>query len=225
MKQQMLLRKKSFLAVSFVMVFLWFSYTNPAINRNANKDQEIASRQKEKSAGTRDSFPIDYIIRNSRPRAIYYNLRKINYPKLKPVGSVFFRKWFEQIPVKISVYDQVTISSTSSNSYYFFDHKDLDSVFLFTIFEHLHDLAVFRLYHFTVSKKQGKIVHADWVAAQGGTGGYTVNEQLVFNPKGNHLRVSSAIYKSHHFHRYRGFVQTTFRFGMKKTHREMVTIR
>ncbi|WP_343747394.1 hypothetical protein [Fluviicola sp.] len=222
MEKQTLLKKKSFLAVSFVMVFLWFSYTNPVINRNADKGPEIASIQKEKSHGTTDSFPIDYIIRNSRVRANQYHLSNINYRKLKPVGSTFFQKWFDQMHVNISVYEQTTIYSSSSNTYYFFDHKNLDSVFLFTLFEHLPEYDVYRLYHFTVDKRLHQIVSSDWIAAQGGKEGYTVNEQLSFSPSGNRLRVHSTVYKRHNFYKYTNTIQTTFRFGRKKTFRKMV---
>lgn len=216
--------RKSLLIVSFIIVFLWFSYTNPIFITNADRELEIAPQRKEKSAKIMDSFPINHVVQNSIIRKKHYSLSKINYQDLQPVSRVFFRKWFDQIAVTVSSYEQTTIHYTSPGSYYFFDHKDLDSVFLFTLFENLPEYNTYRLYHFTVDKHSRKITCSDWVAAQGGNAYYFVNEYLTFNSTGNRLRVNSTVYKRYKFHKYSNSLQTTFGFGAKKTTRKTVVL-
>ncbi|MNU45697.1 hypothetical protein D3C71_345440 [compost metagenome] len=181
----------------------------------------MASFQKEKSSGTNNSFPIDYIIQNSKARKSHYDLSKIRCPELKRIKSAFFKKWFDQTPVTISETDQIIFRFSTSDKYYFFDYVDSDSVFFCSILEYMDDCHTFRMYHFTIDKRRQLVVHADWIATQSHKSGYSVDDRLSYDPKGNKLTVNSKIICAfHNFGRRMKSVRETFRFSLNGTTRK-----
>lgn len=209
--------------IVFIPVFFLFSCTNPLANKGENNIRQNASFQKEKTVGTTDSFPINYIIQNSRERKWRYDLSKINPEKLTRIRSSFFKKWFDQTPVNISGNEQIIFRFSPEDSYYFFDFKDSDSVFFCSIIECMDgNHQTFRMYHFTVDKHLYTIIHGDWIAVQSRkTGGYCANDLLNYNRKGNKLIVNSTIVSP--FHNFRGrtkSIREIFCFSLDGTDRK-----
>ncbi|WP_300665591.1 hypothetical protein [Fluviicola sp.] len=221
MKEKLFPAKINSRKVVFIPVFFLFSCTNPLANKSENNVRQIASFQKEKTSGTTDSFPINYIIQNSRSRKLYYDLSKLYRMKLKRIQPSFFKKWFDQTPVNISENEQIVFRFSPDEAYYFFDYQDSDSVFFCSILEYLDHHQTFRMYHFTIDKQRQVIVHSDWVAIQSRKNGYCVHDRMNYNPKGNKLTVNSKIISV--FHNFCGRIQSvkeTFCFSINGTTRK-----
>lgn len=221
MKENLFPLKINSLKVVFMPVFFLLSCTNPLTNKSENNVRQIASFQKEKPSETTGSFPINYIIQNSRKRKLYADLSKINRAELKRIKTSFFKKWFDKTPVNISENQQVIFCFSPDDSYYFFDCMDSDSVFFCSIIEYLDNHQTFRMYHFTIDKQRQAILHADWIAVQSSKNGYRVNDRMNYNPKGNKLIVNSTIVGN--FHNFRGRTQSvreTFCFSSAGTTRK-----
>lgn len=207
--------------VVFIPAFFLLSCTNPPANKNENNVRQIASFQKEKPSETIGSFPINYIIQNSRERKLYSDLSKINRSELKRIKSSFFKKWFDKTPVNISENQQVIFCFSPDDSYYFFDYMDSGSVFFCSIIEYLDNNETFRMYHFTIDKQRQVILHADWIAVQSSKNSYRVNDRMNYNSKGNKLIVNSTIIGD--FHNFRGRMQSVreiFCFSLAGTTRK-----
>lgn len=207
--------------VVFIPVFFLFSCTNPPANKSENNVRQIASSQKEKPSETTRSFPINYIIQNSRERKLYSDLSKINRSELKRIKSSFFKKWFHKTPVKISENEQIIFCFSPDDAYYFFDYMDSGSVFFCSIIEYLDNHQTFRLYHFTIDKQRQVILHADWIAVQSSKHSYRVNDRMNYNPEGNKLIVNSTIIGDfHNFHGRMQSVREVFCFSLAGTTRK-----
>lgn len=221
MKEKLLPIKMSSRKFIFTLLFFLLSCTNPLTNKGENNFRQIASFQKEKTSRTTNSFPINYIIRNSTARKSRYNLSRVFSQKLRSINNSFFKKWFDKSVVNISGNDRIIFCFSPDDRYYFFDYLDSDSVFFCSIIEYPDDYHTFRLYHFTIDKQQQLVVDADWIAAQSRKSTYCVNNLLTYNSKGNKLIVNSTITSS--FRSFRGYkksVRETFRFSLNGTSRK-----
>lgn len=208
----------------FIPVFFLFSCTNPLANKGENNVRQNASLQKEKSVGTTDSFPINYIIQNSRERKRHYDLGKMNPAKLTRIRNSFFKKWFDKTLVNISQNEQILFCFSPEDSYYFFDFRNSDSVFFCSIIECINkNYETFRMYHFTIDKQRQTILHADWIAIQSNKRSYCASNLLTYNRKGYELVVNSRIVSAfHNFRQYTKSARETFRFASRGTSRKKV---
>lgn len=74
--------------------------------------------------------------------------------------------------------------------YYFFDFKDLDKKFLFSII-HNGEVGFNNLFHFTFDKEKNKIVQVDYISETGCDGGYINVDILNYNKNGDILYLTS----------------------------------
>lgn len=135
-----------------------------------------------------ETFPIETIKKVCLERKAHYNLDSLNLFKLKTIDSAFFKKWFDKR--EISNLKNINITFDKFSRYYFFDFKDFNKLFLFTII-HNDEIGYNYLYHFTFDKEKKKIIQIDLIAQSGGDGGENCNEILNYSQNGLKLRLTS----------------------------------
>lgn len=134
-----------------------------------------------------DIFPIEYIRQVSHVRNYHYNMDSLDLSKLKPIDTTFFKKWFDNV----LVYNvDFKIQFDNYSRYYFFDFKDQDKKFLFSII-HNDEVGFDNLFHFTFDKEKNKIVQVDYISQTGCDGGYTNVDILNYNKNGDILYLTS----------------------------------
>ena len=134
-----------------------------------------------------DTFPIDYVRQVSSDRQAHYNLDSLDLSKLKSIDTMFFKKWFDNISVNNIDFK---IQFDNYSRYFFFDYKDLDKKFLFSII-HDDEVGYDNLFHFTFDKEKSKIVQVDYIAQTGGDGGHGNIDILDYNKSGDLLTLTS----------------------------------
>lgn len=134
------------------------------------------------------TFPIKVVEHKSIPRERHYNLDSIRLVRLKVIDSNFFKQWFDKKPV--SNFPNVYLKFDAYSRYYFFDHKNLDSLFLFSLL-HNDEIGYNNLYHFTFDKNTKRFVQIDLIAQTGGDGGQSNMDILHYNKLGDELIITS----------------------------------
>jgi hypothetical protein len=134
-----------------------------------------------------DTFPIDFIRQVSLDRKNHYNLDSLDLSKLKAIDTNFFKKWFDNVSVNNVDFK---IQFDSYSHYYFFDFRDQDKKFLFSII-HDDEVGYYNLFHFTFDKEKDKLVQVDYVAQTGGDGGHGNVDILNYNKTGDILYLTS----------------------------------
>ncbi len=134
-----------------------------------------------------DTFPIDFIRQVSLDRKYHYNIDSLDISKLKTIDTTFFKKWFDNVSINNVDFK---IQFDNYSRYYFFDFKDLDKKFLFSII-HKDEVGYNNLFHFTFDKTKNKIIQADYVSQTGGDGGHGNVDILNYNKIGDMLYLTS----------------------------------
>lgn len=196
-------------------IFQLFSCNDSPQNSSKKKELEETTTSNKNNVTRLEAFPVELIKQKSISRKIVYDLSKFDFSKLKKIDSTLFKSCFEGITID----SEKTLKYQASNDYFFFDHKDCDSVFFCSIVEYLSDDYEFRVYHLTIDKMQKKIVHGDWIASQGGEGGYGTSDILEYNLSGNDLVNSSSWTENES----KGLIKTKFVFLKNNTIRKTIS--
>ncbi|MDP3446111.1 MAG: hypothetical protein Q8T08_24890, partial [Ignavibacteria bacterium] len=147
-----------------------------------------AKQENSTSIDTVETFPIETIKRVCFERKTHYNLDSLNLSKLQIIDSSFFKKWFDKRV--IDNIENTNIAFDQNSRYYFFDFKDLDKLFLFSIIYN-DEIGYNHLYHFTFDKEKNEINQIDLIAQTGGDGGDNNIDILNFNQNGDKFRLTS----------------------------------
>jgi hypothetical protein len=141
----------------------------------------------EKTTEVSSIFPIEYIAQVAPKRQLSYNLGSKDYPNLKRIDSLFFKKWFNNLAANNTKFK---IEFDEYSRYYFFDYQDFDKKFLFSIL-HNDEVGYNNLFHFTFDKEKKKIVQVDFIAQTGSDGGDSNADVLQYNKEGDMLMMTS----------------------------------
>jgi len=147
-----------------------------------------AKQENSTSIDTVETFPIETIKRVCFERKTHYNLDSLNLSKLQIIDSSFFKKWFDKRIV--ANIENTNIVFDQNSRYYFFDFKDLDKLFLFSIIYN-DEIGYNHLYHFTFDKEKNEINQIDLIAQTSGDGGENNIDILNFNQNGDKFRLTS----------------------------------
>ncbi len=124
------------------------------------------------------SFPIGVIIENAPKRRSNYELKfDFDYP-VKLIKPGFFEKYLANYPIKNI--KNFSIEFDRSSRYYFFDFVEFEEFVLFTIM-HNDEIGYNNFYHYTYDKKTDKITHVVMIASEGGDGGHSQEERLIYS--------------------------------------------
>gem|GEM_PF-4098577 len=137
--------------------------------------------------GKTENFPIEYITKVAPKRQLFYNLDLIAYSNLKPIDSIFFKKWFNNLSTHNTKFK---IEFDKYSRYYFFDYQDFNNKFLFSIL-HNDEVGYDNLFHFTFDKEKKQFVQVDFIAQTGGDGGDSNVDRLQYNKDGDILTMTS----------------------------------
>ncbi len=148
----------------------------------------VGCSDRQESTTNSEDFPIEHIKKNSIKRRLIYKLNDFDFSKLQPIDSVFFDKWFNNrtfsnIPEQKIELDRYT-------RYYFFDYKDFDKMFLFSIVQN-DEIGYNNLYHFTYDKAKKEFSQIDFISSSGGDAGEQTTDIIYFNKEGNIINLSS----------------------------------
>lgn len=198
---------KTKIFISTILLFALLSCTNKdAKQENSTRLDPV------------ETFPIETIKRVCFERKAHYNLDSLNLSRLKTIDSTFFKKWFDN--KKVSNIENTNIKFDRYSRYYFFDFKDLDKLFLFSIV-YDDEIGYNSLYHFTFDKEKKEIIQIDLIAQTGGDGGEGNKDILNFNQKGDKLvRTSISTYDEDFdkgYTRQSDSTTTDIEFNFKKT--------
>jgi hypothetical protein len=151
----------------------------------------IRQEKTESSSSTNlvDTLPIDFIRQVSLNRKYHYNLDSLDLSNLKLIDSTFFKKWFDNVSVVSANNVDFKIQFNNYSRYYFFDFKDQDRKFLFSII-HDDEVGYYNLFHFTFDKTK-KYFQADYVSQTGCDGGHCNVDILNYNKTGDILYLTS----------------------------------
>jgi hypothetical protein len=161
-----------------------FTLTILVLTSCSNRQEKTESSS---STNLVDTLPIDFIRQVSLDRKYHYNMDSLDLSKLKLIDTTFFKKWFDNVSVNN---DDFKIQFDNYSRYYFFDFKDQDTKFLFSII-HDDEVGYYNLFHFTFDKTKQKIVQADYVSQTGGDGGHGNVDLLNYNKTGDILYLTS----------------------------------
>jgi len=150
-----------------------------------NKDTKQENSTKLDSVET---FPIETIKRLCFERKSHYNLNTLNLSKLKVIDSTFFKKWFDKR--KVDNLKNTNIKFEQYSRYYFFDFKDLDKLFLFSIIDN-DEIGYNILYHCIFDKEKKEIIRTELIGETGGDGGEVNVDILDYNSMGDKLKLTS----------------------------------
>ncbi|ALI98516.1 hypothetical protein [Rufibacter tibetensis] len=133
-------------------------------------------------------LPLRVIKKNSIERPTHFNMDSIELEKLKAVDSTFFKSYLAGLEFNNDTDAKVEFDRFSR--YYFFDYKELDNFFLFSII-HDDEVGYSILYHFTYDKAVKRISSVDYIGATGGDGGHGITDRLRYNIQGDSLLLTS----------------------------------
>ena len=133
-------------------------------------------------------FPIEHIKKNSIKRRLTYTLNTFDFSKLKPIDSLFFKKWFDNRTFSNTTEQKIQFDPYTR--YYYFDYKDFDKMFLFSIIQN-DEIGYNNLYHFTYDKDRKEFSQIDFISSSGGDAGEQTTDIIYYNKEGNIINLSS----------------------------------
>jgi hypothetical protein len=137
---------------------------------------------------TIETFPIETIKKVCFERRNHYNLASLKLSDFKVIDSTFFKKWFDKR--KVDNLKNINIKFDQYSRYYFFDYKEVDKLFLFSIINN-DEIGYNILYHFVFDKNKKEIIRTELTAETGGDGGEVNVDILDYNSRGDKLRLTS----------------------------------
>ena len=115
-----------------------------------------------------EEFPIEHIKKNSLKRRLIYKLNDFDFSKLKPIDSLFFKKFLNNL--SFSNITEQKIQFDQYTRYYYFDYIDFDKMFLFSIVQN-DETGYNNLYHFTFDKDKREFSQIDFISSSGSDAG------------------------------------------------------
>lgn len=152
------------------------------------KQQESALKNKATVETAKAALPLELIRKNSIGRQSYILMDSIELEKLKTVDSTFFKNHLAGL--QFNNYPDSKLEFDRYSRYYFFDYRELDDLFLFSII-HDDEVGYSNLYHFTYDKAGKRITSVDFIGATGGDGGHGIADRLRYNAYGDSLLITS----------------------------------
>jgi hypothetical protein len=145
------------------------------------------SDNREQTTNT-EEFPIDHIKKHSIKRRQLYKLNDFDFSKLQPIDSLFFKKWFNNKTFSNAIGQKIQFDQYTR--YYYFDYKDFDKMFLFSIVQN-DEIGYNNLYHFTYDKDKREFSQIDFISSSGGDAGEQTTDIIYFNKTGDIINLSS----------------------------------
>jgi len=133
-------------------------------------------------------FPTDFIKKVCSERKDEFRLVNVDFKKLNPIDSSFYKKWFDN--KKVNNVKDFILTFDKYTSYYFYDFKDLDKKLLFSIIND-DEIGYYHLFHFTFDKEKKQFTQIDYIGQTGGDGGDYNEDNFKFNSNGDILILTS----------------------------------